>query len=72
MDDAPRRLADKLLVAFNQACDQRELDAAELIVKALELVLTKDLGETLDRRQSLGPVVEAYGRLKELQARAIS
>jgi hypothetical protein len=63
-----RRLSDKLLVAFDQACDQNSLAAAELILRALEITLTREGGaKFVDQRQDLGPVISAYARLKELQ-----
>ncbi|MGQ0663184.1 MAG: hypothetical protein ACT4P2_06275 [Pseudomonadota bacterium] len=63
-----RRLSDKILLAFNQACDMRESDVAEHLLRALELSLTRQGGYAKsDHREHLGPVVEAYGRLEELQ-----
>lgn len=63
-----RRLSDKLLIAFDQACDQNSLVVAELLLRALEIALTKEGGANqVDKRQDLGPVIAAYARLKELQ-----
>ncbi len=63
-----RRLSDKLLVAFDQACDQGLIPVAELLLRALETVLTREGGpQVVDKRQDLGPVIAAYARLKELQ-----
>lgn len=63
-----RRLSDKLLVAFDQACDQKSLEVADLLLRALEIILTREGGgKTVDKRQDLGPVISAYARLKELQ-----
>lgn len=68
MPQPQRRLSDKILSAFNQACDRRELDVAELLLQALELTLTRVGGKgNLDQRQEMGPVVEAYARLKTLR-----
>ena len=36
----PRRLSDKLLAAFDQACEQGHVEVAELVLKAIEIVLT--------------------------------
>ncbi|HXX03026.1 MAG TPA: hypothetical protein VEI03_10420 [Stellaceae bacterium] len=63
-----RRLSDKILAAFDQACERRELDVAELLVKALEMTLTRVGGKgNVDHRHELGPVVEAYARLQRLR-----
>ena len=63
-----RRLSDKILSAFDQACQRRELDVAELLVKALELTLTRSGGKgNVDKRREFGPVVEAYAKLQRLR-----
>jgi hypothetical protein len=63
-----RRLSDKILSAFDQACQRRELDVAELLVKALELTLTRSGGKgNIDKRHEFGPVVEAYAKLQRLR-----
>jgi hypothetical protein len=63
-----RRLSDKLLAAFDQACDQKLVTVAELLLRALDTVLTAEGGaDVVDKRQDLGPVIAAYARLKELQ-----
>jgi hypothetical protein len=63
-----RRLSDKLLVAFDQACDQNFIPVAELLLRAIEIALTREGGPNrIDKRQDLGPVIAAYARLKELQ-----
>lgn len=68
MQQYDRRLSDKLLVSFDQACDQGLLEVAELLLRALEMVLTREGGpKFVDKRQDLGPVIAAYARLKELQ-----
>jgi hypothetical protein len=70
MHDLPRRLSDKLFAAFQQACEQKNIEVAEAILKALELVLTREMAEPgkADRRAGESePVVEAYGRLQKLK-----
>jgi hypothetical protein len=68
MASPARRLSDKILAAFDQACERRELDVAELLVKALEATLTRAGGKgNVDQRHELGPVVEAYARLQRLR-----
>jgi hypothetical protein len=69
----PRRLSDKLLAAFDQACEQGRIEVAELVLKAIEIVLTEEAPPVeRERRMHLGPVVEAYGRLKALRDKASS
>ncbi len=68
MASPDRRLSDKILAAFDQACERREIDVAELLVKALEATLTRAGGKGhVDKRRELGPVVEAYARLQRLR-----
>jgi hypothetical protein len=67
----PRRLSDKLLAAFGQACDQGHIEVAELLLKAIEIVLTVEAAPAeRERRTQLGPVIEAFGRLKALREKA--
>jgi hypothetical protein len=69
----PRRLSDKLLAAFDQACDQGHVAVAELLLKAIEIVLTEEAAPVdRERRSHLGPVVEAFGRLKALREKTAS
>lgn len=60
---AGRRLSDKLLAAFNQACDQNELEVAAALLHLLEQVV----GRRPDgRRREDGKVdalIEGYQRL---------
>lgn len=73
MSEPLRRLSDKILAAFNQACDQNQVDTAEHLLRALELSLTRYGGQNAsDKRSQLGPVVEAFGRLEALRQKQIS
>ncbi len=68
-----RRLSDKILAAFNQACEQKQVDTAEHLLRALELSLTRYGGQgKSDSRAQLGPVVEAFGRLEALRQQPIA
>ncbi len=70
MDTPQRRLSDKILSAFDQACDRGEMEVAELLLRALELTLTRAGGKGhVDQRDELGPVLEAYARLKQRRGR---
>jgi len=65
---ANRRLSDKILLAFDQACAQRDVAVAEHLIRALEIALTKEGGpDRSDNRKELGPVFDAYDRLKALR-----
>lgn len=69
----PRRLSDKLLAAFDQACEQGHVEAAELVLKAIEIVLTVEAAPVdRERRTQPGPVIEAFGRLKALREKTDS
>jgi hypothetical protein len=71
MNTPQRRLSDKILAAFDQACERGELEVAELLVRALELTLTRTGGKhSVDERLELGPVVETYARLKQMRSPA--
>jgi hypothetical protein len=68
-----RRLSDKILAAFNQACEQKQVETAEHLLRALELSLTRYGGQgKSDSRSQLGPVVEAFGRLETLRQQHIA
>ena len=68
-----RRLSDKILAAFNQACEQRQVEVAEHLLRALELSLTRYGGRNAaDKRDHLGPVVEAFGRLEALRQNPVA
>ena len=79
-DDAPRdpaaastprysrRLSDKILIAFHQACDQADYDIAEQLLHILEQML-KRRPTTADanRRKSMETLVAAHERLWHLK-----
>lgn len=70
MSDLPqytRRLSDKILMAFNQACEQRAVEVADLLIQALELALTKEGGPgKTDNRKDLEAVFLAFDKLKRV------
>ena len=71
MTASPRRLSDRILAAFDLACEQGNLPVAEALVRALDLVMTKEGGPARqDRRAELGPVADAYAKLHRLQAQS--
>lgn len=68
MPDLSRRLSDRILAAFDLACTQGNLPVAEVLVRALDLAMTKEGGPArADRRTDLGPVAEAYEKLRRLR-----
>jgi hypothetical protein len=69
MTEYTRRLSDKILFAFNQACDQGYFDVAEVLIRALELALTRQGGfGNTDHRQNMQAVTDAYSRLQTLKS----
>jgi len=64
-----RRLSDKLLAAFDQACGQNALGVANLLVQAMELALTQEGGRNkVEKRYDVQAVIDAGTRLKALEA----
>ena len=70
-----RRLTDKILtafhhilIAFHQACDQHDLEAAEQLLAVLEMIVSPRLlpSAPIDRRGTEN-LVAAYERLWRLQ-----
>ena len=65
-----RRLSDKILWAFGQAIETDQLEVAGILMQALELALTTELGAGFaEKRQDFDEVVAAYVALKERKAR---
>jgi len=65
-----RRLTDKILAAFDQACARGELEVAEHLARALEAALTRRGGPGADeKRDDVQAVEVAFARLKALRER---
>jgi len=63
-----RRLSDKILIAFHQACDQDDLEVAEQLLRILELMLARrSTAPDQQRRRSMEGLVAAYERLWHLK-----
>ena len=63
-----RRLSDKILIAFHQACDQADLEVAEQLLHILENMLTRrPLAPDGNRRRSIESLVAAHERLWHLK-----
>jgi hypothetical protein len=65
-----RRLEDKLLVAFHQACDVEDLEVAGEVLRILEMMLSRrTAGPDANRRRNMESVVAAYERMWHLRHR---
>lgn len=63
-----RRLSDKILIAFHQACDQADFEIAERLLHALEIILSRrPAAVDLNRRRSMESLVAAHERLWHLR-----
>ena len=63
-----RRLSDKLLIAFHQACDVEDLDVADQLLRLLELMTTRrPRPEDGNRRRNIEGLVAAHERLWHLR-----
>jgi hypothetical protein len=63
-----RRLSDKILLAFHQACDQADYEVAEQLLRVLELMLSRrPAAPDNNRRRSLESLVAAHERLWHLR-----
>ncbi len=59
-----RRLSDKILIAFHQACDQGDLEVSEQLLHVLEMMLTRrPLTPDGSRRRNMESLVAAHERL---------
>jgi hypothetical protein len=63
-----RRLSDKILVAFHQACDQGDFEVAEQLLRVLEMMLTRrPVSPDANRRRNIETLVAAHERLWHLR-----
>ncbi len=63
-----RRLSDKILVAFHQACDTGELEVAEQLLVILEKMMSKrPTASEGNRRRNMESLVAAFERLWHLR-----
>lgn len=62
------RISDVILDAFDEACDQQNLEVAEALHKALELVMTRRAGsQNVEKRAVPVKVLDSYERLDALR-----
>lgn len=63
-----RRLGDRILFALELALDQREIQIAEMLARALELALTRFGGpNVVEKRPAPQGLDEAFERLERLR-----
>jgi hypothetical protein len=59
-----RRLSDKILISFHQACDQADFEIAELLLQCLELLIKRrPATPDANRRRNMESLVAAHERL---------
>jgi hypothetical protein len=59
-----RRLSDKILIAFHQACDQADFEVAEQLLRVLEtMVMRRPNMPDVNRRKNIESLVAAHERL---------
>ncbi len=58
-----RRLSDKILVAFHQACDQAEFDVAYNLIRVLEVLMAREPTVVPEPRRATKGLVAACERL---------
>ena len=64
-----RRLSDKVIEAFDMACDSGDAEVAETLYRVLEIVLTRQGGnDVADQREDVGVIARASDRLTALRA----
>ncbi len=59
MEDA-RRLSDKIIVAHQQACEEKNLEVASLLIQALEVDLTAIGGVEIEQREATEKLEAAF------------
>jgi hypothetical protein len=63
-----RRLSDKILIAFHQACDQGDFEIADQLLRVLEMMLTRrSVTPDNNRRRNIETLVAAHERLWHLR-----
>jgi hypothetical protein len=59
-----RRLSDKILIAFDHACDQGDAEVAEQLLRVLEMLMHRGpLTQDGTRRRNVDSLVAAHERL---------
>ncbi|WP_439597367.1 hypothetical protein [Falsiroseomonas sp.] len=58
-----RRLSDKILIAFHQACDQGDLETARMLLVCCETAMRNSAQPMRDRRRGAETLCAAHERL---------
>ncbi len=66
MSGYDRRLSDKLLIAFDQTCEQQDVEAARRLLALLDFLWQRDAGGTPERRGSVNFLLSARERFRHL------
>ena len=68
MAEKGRRLSDKIIDAFDMACDKNDLEVAEGLYRILETALSRYGGKNIDdRRQNVEFIRQASDRLNAMR-----
>jgi hypothetical protein len=65
-----RRLSDKMLVAFDHACDEGKLDAAAELLEIAKTILLREPAAQSDRRKAVDLITKRQERLSQLRRNA--
>lgn len=63
-----RRLSDKIIAAHKQACDDANLEVADILLRALEVDLSAIGGDQEEKRMSTELLEAAFERHDKLRA----
>lgn len=63
-----RRLSDKIIAAHAQACEDGNVEIAELLLRALEVQITAFGGTMVEHRESMPELDGAFERHEKLKA----
>jgi hypothetical protein len=55
-----RRLSDKIIAAHSQACDEKKMDVANLLLQALEVDVSAIGGENEEHREATEGLEQAF------------
>lgn len=62
-----RRLTERIMAAFDQACEQDDLEVAALLLTEFErIVARKPITPGMDRRREMQELISAHSRLWQL------
>ena len=66
-DQDERRLGERILIAFDKALEQDDLEVAGQLHRALELVMTRSIPGETERRPPPATLLDAFARLERLR-----